>query len=162
MRRRAHADSVAVLCSLGMLPPGSARPGRRAPGIKVRVPGVSDSRAGVRSVPSAVWSARCHLGWWACVKSVAGDVRQRRVAAATGRQLVTTASADLRLRWLAGVAFRGGAGDGGKRAGWLDISRCRRSCNPQDSTVSRTCHLPGTKPILSTCASRTRSRAPDT
>ena len=54
MRRGAHADSVAVLCWLGMLPPGYARPGRRAPGIKVRVPGVSDSRAEVRSVPSAV------------------------------------------------------------------------------------------------------------
>ena len=71
-------------------------------------------------MPSAVWSARCHSGWWACVKSVAGDVRQRRAAAATGRQLVPTASAD--LRWVGGCcSFVAARGDGGNRAGWLLI-----------------------------------------
>ena len=71
-------------------------------------------------MPSAVWSARCHSGWWACVKSVAGDVQQRRAAAATGRQLVPTASADLRSGWRV-LLFVAALGDGGKRAGWLLI-----------------------------------------
>lgn len=110
-------------------------------------------------MPSAVWSARCHSGWWACVKSVAGDVRQRRAAAATGRQLVPTASAD--LRWLAGVAlsWRRAAMEGSALGGCLFSPR--RTCTPAA--------LPGKPdpaicPALdqySTCASRTRSRAPD-
>ncbi len=87
-------------------------------------------------MPSAVWSARCHSGWWACVKSVAGDVRQRRAAAATGRLLVPTASADLRW-WLAGVALRGGARRWRERAGWLVIFGAARTCTPLHSQVSQ-------------------------
>lgn len=87
-------------------------------------------------MPSAVWSARCHSGWWACVKSVAGDVRQRRAAAATGRQLVPTASAD--LRWLAGVAlsWRRAAMEGSALGGCLFSPR--RTCTPLHSQVSQT------------------------
>ena len=83
-------------------------------------------------MPSAVWSARCHSGWWACVKSVAGDVRQRRAAAATGRLLVPTASAD--LRWLAGVAFRGGARrwrEGRRVAGYFAAAARAQRCTPR-------------------------------
>ena len=110
-------------------------------------------------MPSAVWSAGCHSGWWACVKSVAGDVQQRRAAAATGRQLVPTASADLRSGWRV-LLFVAARGDGGKRAGWLLIFAA-----PHVHPAA----LPGKPdpaicPALdqySTCASRTRSRAPD-
>ena len=87
-------------------------------------------------MPSAVWSARCHSGWWACVKSVAGDVRQRRAAAATGRLLVPTASAD--LRWLAGVAlsWRRAAMEGTR---WVAAYfRAARTCTPPHSQVSQT------------------------
>ena len=87
-------------------------------------------------MPSAVWSARCHSGWWACVKSVAGDVRQRRAAAATGRLLVPTASAD--LRWLAGVAlsWRRAAMEGTR---WVaDYFGAARTCTPLHSQVSQT------------------------
>ena len=63
------------------------------------------------------WSARCHSGWRACVKSGAQAMcGSGGVAAAAGRQLVARASADL-LMWLAGVELGGGASDGGNALG---------------------------------------------